>query len=69
MSGGWSRATQTRVVWLLIGATGIGTLSGTAAAPWLVLLLLASAFLPWAAAWRDAEGTALRGALVWAMAR
>ena len=65
MSGGWSRVAQGRAVWFLIGATAIGALSEVAAAPWLVLLLLASAFLPWASAWRDAEGTALRGALVW----
>lgn len=65
MSGGWSSGTGTKTVWLLIVSTGLGVGSAAAAAPWLVLFLLASALIPWAAAWRDARGTALRGALVW----
>ncbi|APW62653.1 hypothetical protein [Paludisphaera borealis] len=63
MFGGWS--SSARAVWLLIGGTGIGVGLGLEVAPLTVMLLLATAFAPWAAAWRDAEGTALRGALVW----
>jgi hypothetical protein len=54
-----------RVVLLMLFGTGVGVGLGLESAPWGVALLLATAFVPWFAAWGDADGTALRGALVW----
>jgi hypothetical protein len=65
MRGEWDSTARAGGVWTLVGVTGLGAFAGGPVAPWAVLALLASAFVPWLAAWRDAEGTALRGALAW----
>jgi hypothetical protein len=50
---------------LLLVATGACAGLGREWSPLAVGLFLATAAVPWLAAWQDAEGTALRGALTW----
>lgn len=53
------------LVWLLLVASGVGVSLTPPAAPLVAALVLAAAWIPWRLAWRGAEGTALRGTLVW----
>lgn len=45
---------------------GLAIISDPDRAPWAVFFALAGAAWPWLRAWRAAEGTTLRGSLVWA---
>lgn len=52
-------------VWLTLIASGIGVAAIPSTAPPLAAAVLASAWVPWAYAWRGSAATSLRGALVW----
>lgn len=45
--------------------SGVGVAASPSLAPWFAALVLATAWVPWAFAWRGAGGTSLRGALAW----
>jgi hypothetical protein len=51
---------------LLLAISGLTVLFNPVCAPLLVALALAGSIRPWLLAWKAAEGTTLRGALVWA---
>jgi hypothetical protein len=51
---------------LLMALSALAIVIDPARAPLMVLVCLASAAVPWTAAWRGANGTALRPALCWA---
>ena len=54
-------------VWaVLLVISGLLVMLVPALAPWGVMIALCGAIRPWLSAWKGAEGTALRGALVWA---
>ena len=54
-------------VWaVLLVLSGLLVMLVPALAPWGVMIALCGAIRPWLSAWKGAEGTALRGALVWA---
>jgi hypothetical protein len=54
-------------VWaVLLVISGLLVMLVPTLAPWGVMIALCGAIRPWLSAWKGAEGTALRGALVWA---
>jgi hypothetical protein len=56
-----------RTVWaVMLLVSGLLVMLAPANAPWAVMLALCGAIRPWTSAWKAAEKTALRGALVWA---
>ncbi len=50
----------------MLVVSGIVVRANPAIGPMAVLVVLTTALAPWMTAWREAEGTALRGALAWA---
>ena len=53
------------LVWLMLLVSGIGVAATPERGPWIVALVLGTAWTPLMLAWREAGGTSLRGALVW----